>query len=152
MQDKRRGRSAPRRRAGGGKAAEARRRKGRVVGLSHLFLPSSGFEDAWRFWTQAVGLSPIESWGVGAHRAGLVALGDSHMVLSGEPVGFSEEFGYESRHGLPQVFLQVKGLDALCEEMEECGATILRKPFATHWGPRAFTAQAPDGMVVGFVE
>jgi hypothetical protein len=79
-------------------------------------------------------------------------MGDAHLLLSGAPPGPSAELGTTTRHGVPQVFLRAEGLDALCAGMKSRGAKVLREPFATHWGPRCFTVEGPDGMVVCFVE
>jgi len=125
---------------------------GRVAGIHHLFLPHGDFEEGWRFWTEVVGLPPGPTWGEGADRAGMAGLGPQHLVVSGAPPGPQPEFGTEGRRGVPQVFLRAEGLDALCAAMRERGARILREPFDTHWGPRAFSVEGPDGLVAVFVE
>jgi predicted enzyme related to lactoylglutathione lyase len=125
---------------------------GRVKGLHHLFLPVSRFGEGWEFWTRILGLEARAEWGEGTGKAGMAGLGGAHVVVSGEPAGPSPEFGYASRHGVPQVFLAAEGLDALCAAVKGRGGKVLREPFRTHWGPRCFTVEGPDGLVVGFLE
>ncbi len=141
--------------AGRGKGRPAARRRAagsRVLGLNHLFLPTQGFQASWDFWTRVVGLPAEASRGEGDHRAGLLKFGGARLLVSGEPEGFSEELGWQAEHGRPQIFVSVRGLDALCKSMKARGAHVLRGPVKTHWGPRAFSVEAPDGMVVVFVE
>ena len=125
---------------------------GSVGGVHHLFLPTGAFPECWDFWTRVVGLPAHEQWGEGADRAGMVGVGPIPMVLAGGPGGFSEEFGTENVHGRPQVMFRAEDLDALFAAMKSRGAKVVREPFRTHWGPRAFTVQAPDGLVVAFVQ
>lgn len=126
--------------------------EGRVIGLGHLFHPVPSFDEGWRFWNDIVGATAMDRWGEGESEAGFLGMGDTHAVVSGEPVGHSEETGMTSRHGDVQVFLLCENLDALHARMKSRGAKIVRAPFTTHWGQRCFTAEAPGGWVVGFTE
>jgi len=123
-----------------------------VVGLHHVFLGTGRFDDTWRFWKDVVGLAEISTWGDGAYRAGAVALGDASLVVAAEQEGRFSDLGYEIKHGTPQLFVRVRGLEAVFERMRARGAQVLREPHRTHWGARAFAVQAPERLVVVFIE
>ena len=132
-------------------AAKAAAKAG-ARGFNHVYIPTASFEAGWKFWTEVVGLEPGETWGEGEHRGGVVSLGKSGLVVAQEPAGKQAEMGYLIELGRPQVFVRVKGVDAFCEAMKARGAVVVTEPHTTHWGPRGFSVQAPDGLIVSFVE
>jgi uncharacterized glyoxalase superfamily protein PhnB len=128
-------------------------KNGAVSGLDHLYLPTADFQAAWAFWTKVAGGKETTTWGDGAHRAGVVELGACRLVVAQEtPNAGKGELGYDIVLGRPEIFLRCSGIDAVYEAMQKRGAAIVSPLHKTHWGPRAFSLQAPDGLIVSFIE
>jgi hypothetical protein len=134
------------------KAAKKAAAKAELRGLDHVYVPTASFDASWKFWSEVVGLEAGETWGEGEHRGGVLSLGKSGVVVAQEQPGTKAEMGYLIEPGRPQVFVRVKSLDVIFEGMRSRGAVVVSEPHTTHWGPRGFSVQAPDGLVVSFVE
>jgi hypothetical protein len=139
---------------GRGKAAKGKR-KGKeggaapAVEFDHLFVGTSSFAEAWRFWTHVVGLEGRAQWGNPVY-AGTLGAGASSITVAQGEEGPYEELGYEVKNGRPQVYMRAASVDKLHRAMVKRGAKVLRGPLTTHYGARCFSVEGPDGMVVVF--
>ena len=123
-----------------------------ISGLDHVFLPTRGFEKAWKFWAGAAGGEVQATWGGGAHQAGLVRVAGVDVVVTQEDeVSEQEELGYPVEHGRPVLFFAAPDLDALQRALARAGLRALRGPLTTHWGRRAMTVKAGE-LTLAFVE
>jgi hypothetical protein len=122
-----------------------------AVELDHLFLGTSDFVTSWSFWADTVGLEGLSSWGEPKY-AGSLKLGAGSITVAAGNEGPYEELKYDVRHGRPQLFLRTPDLEGLHRRMVARGARILAGPLTTHWGAKCFSAAAPDGLVVVFVQ
>jgi len=135
----------------------AKKKKAPPAGLSgvdHVYVAVKDFDAAWAFWTKVVGGSAVTTWGDGDHKAGIVSLGvGGGIVVAQESEGGGRaELGYQVVHGRPQLFVKVTAIDKVYKQMRTRGAKIVSELHKTHWGPRAFSLQGPDGMIVAFIE
>lgn len=134
------------------KAATPSTERGTIEGVHHLWVPSADFPASWRFWTEVIGLPVASKWGEGDYAAGSVLAGTAPITVAASKEGFYETLGYPIAYGRAQVFLAVKGIDAEFKRLKKAGANVVRGLHKTHWGPRAFTVEAPDGLRVVFME
>ncbi len=126
--------------------------KPEIKGLEHLYIPTGKFEDSWRFWTDVAGGKPVEQWGDGEHRSGIVVLGGQSIVIGGDDErDEDEELGYPVRHGAGTLYFSTPNIDKLYKDLANRGASIVRGPLKTHWGAKVMTVKAGDA-VVAFVE
>ena len=123
-----------------------------VTGIDHVYLASDDFDASWKFWTELVGAEATRQWGKGDHKAGIVMLGGSKLVLAQEEKGSHDDLGYTIEHGRPQLFYKVSGIASLFEQVKARGAEVVRPLHKTHWGPMGFSVLGPNGIVVAFVE
>jgi len=127
------------------------RRRGGLE-LDHLYIPTSNFDEAWKFWIEVVGLTAVRTWGEGPHRAGQATAGETRFVIARVDGGTKEEFGYTTQHGKPEIFIRTSQIDQQYNRAKSRGAKFVRALFKTHWGPRAFSVEGPDLTVVTFIE
>ncbi len=120
--------------------------------LDHLYVATGNFEAAWKFWTGVIGLPVRHQWGDGDHQAGALAFGSATVVIAQEPPSVRTEFGYATDHGRPQIFVRADDIEKTYAAVQKRGGRIVRALAKTHWGPRAFSVEAPDGLYVCFIE
>ena len=127
--------------------------KAGVTGIDHLYLATKDYATAWKFWTEIAGGTTSAVWGDAEHRAGIVNIGKTGLVVAQERSGGEKaELGYDIVYGRPQVFLKCDGIDAVYKTVRARGAKIVSTLHQTHWGPRAFSVEGPDAMIVSFLE
>ena len=127
-------------------------KKPEVKGLEHLYIPTGKFEDAWNFWTEIAGGKPLETWGDGGHRSGIVSFAGQSIVIGGDDErAEDEELGYPVRHGAATLYFSTPNLNKLYKDLANRGASIVRGPLKTHWGAKVMTVKAGDA-VIAFVE
>jgi catechol 2,3-dioxygenase-like lactoylglutathione lyase family enzyme len=104
----------------------------------------SDFEEALRFYRDALGLPVVESWDGGvvldAGRATLELLSSEHAELIDRI-----EVGERSA-GPVRFALEVEDSEATARALTDAGAKLLGGPVVTPWSHRNVRLRAPDGM------
>jgi predicted enzyme related to lactoylglutathione lyase len=111
---------------------------------SRVFLRPTDFERSFRFYAETLGLHVYREWSSGSTRGLVFFLGGGFLELSGSsPCGASESVG---------LWLQVRDVDAVGDELEEAGVDIIELPTDMPWGLREMQIRDPDGMSIMIVE
>ena len=101
-------------------------------------------ERSFRFYAETLGLHVYREWSSGSTRGVVFFLGGGFLELSGSSrAGASESVG---------VWLQVRDVDAVGEELEEAGVDIIEVPTDKPWGLREMQIRDPDGLSIVIVE
>jgi predicted enzyme related to lactoylglutathione lyase len=111
---------------------------------SRVMVHPTGFERSFRFCTESLGLHVYREWSSGSTRGVVFFLGGGFLELSGS-----------SRTGTSRsvsVWLQVRDVDALGQELEEAGVEIIELPTDKPWGLREMQIRDPDGLSFMIVE
>jgi catechol 2,3-dioxygenase-like lactoylglutathione lyase family enzyme len=102
------------------------------------------FDEALRFYRDALGLSVVEEWDGGvvldAGRATLELLSSEHAELIDRI-----EVGERSA-GPVRLALEVDDSEATAQALTDAGAKLLGGPVVTPWSHRNVRLRAPDGM------
>jgi catechol 2,3-dioxygenase-like lactoylglutathione lyase family enzyme len=111
---------------------------------SRVLLRPTDFERSFRFYAETLGLHVYREWGSGSTRGVVFFLGGGFLELSGfSPTGTSESVG---------LWLQVRDLDAVGQELEEAEVDVIEVPTDKPWGLREMQVQDPDGLRIVIVE
>jgi catechol 2,3-dioxygenase-like lactoylglutathione lyase family enzyme len=111
---------------------------------SRVLLQPVDFERSLRFYAESLGLHVYREWGSGSARGVVFFLGGGFLELSGSSrTETSESVG---------LWLQVRDVDAVGEELEEAGMDIIELPTDKPWGLREMQLRDPDGLMIVLVE
>jgi predicted enzyme related to lactoylglutathione lyase len=111
---------------------------------SRVLVRPTDFQRSLRFYAESLGLHVYRQWSSGSTRGVVFFLGGGFLELSGSsPTGASENVG---------LWMQVRDLDALGQELEEAGVEIIELPTDKPWGLREMQIRDPDGMSIVIVE
>jgi predicted enzyme related to lactoylglutathione lyase len=111
---------------------------------SRLLMHPVDFECSFRFYVQNLGLHIYREWSSGSTRGVVFFLGGGFLELSGSSrTGASESVA---------LWLQVRDVDAVGDELQEAGVDIIELPTDKQWGLREMRIRDPDGMSIVIVE
>jgi predicted enzyme related to lactoylglutathione lyase len=111
---------------------------------SRVLVHPVDFERSFRFYAENLGLHVYREWGSGSTRGVVFFLGGGFLELSGSSrTGTSESVG---------LWLQVRNVDAVGDELEEAGVDIIELPTDKPWGLREMHIRDPDGLIILIVE
>jgi predicted enzyme related to lactoylglutathione lyase len=111
---------------------------------SRVLMHPTDFERSFRFYTESLGLHVYREWSSGSTRGVVFFLGGGFLELSGSSrTGASES---------ASLWLQVRDIDAVGEELEEAGVDIIEVPTDKPWGLREMQIRDPDGLGIMIVE
>jgi catechol 2,3-dioxygenase-like lactoylglutathione lyase family enzyme len=111
---------------------------------SRLLLQPVDFERSLRFYSDTLGLHVYREWGSGSTRGVVFFLGGGFLELSGSSrTGASESVS---------LWLQVRDVDAVGQELEESGVDAIELPTNKPWGLREMQIRDPDGLRIVIVE
>jgi predicted enzyme related to lactoylglutathione lyase len=111
---------------------------------SRVLLHPRDLERSLHFYEQVLGLAVYREWGEGRYRGVVFFLGGGLLEVSGS--------GDEPVTDAVRVFLQVRDLRAVHEQLVERGVVIEEEPELKPWGLFEFLARDPDGLALVFVE
>jgi catechol 2,3-dioxygenase-like lactoylglutathione lyase family enzyme len=123
-----------------------------ILGLQHILLCPSHWDESMKFWRDALGMPVAGDWSDENHGAAALQFGDSHIIVASQEDSRDKETGFPIEPGRPYIYVKVKGLDALITSLKIRDIPILSEPVKLHWGPRIATVMDPDGVPVLFVE
>jgi predicted enzyme related to lactoylglutathione lyase len=104
----------------------------------------TNFERSFRFYAEILSLHLYREWGRGTTRGVVFFLGGGYLELSGSSrTGACESVG---------LWLQVRDIDAVGDELEEAGVDIIEPPTDKPWGLREMQVRDPDGLSIVIVE
>jgi catechol 2,3-dioxygenase-like lactoylglutathione lyase family enzyme len=111
---------------------------------SRVLLQPVDFERSLRFYAESLGLHVYREWGSGSTKGVVFFLGGGFLELSGSShTGTSESVG---------LWLQVRDVDAVGQELQEAGVDIMELPTDKAWGLREMHIRDPDGLRIVIVE
>jgi predicted enzyme related to lactoylglutathione lyase len=111
---------------------------------SRVLVHPTDFERSFRFYAESLALHVYRQWSSGATRGVVFFLGGGFLELSGSSrTGTSESIG---------LWLQVRDLDAVGEELEEAGVDVIELPTNKPWGLREMQIRDLDGLRIVIVE
>ena len=118
--------------------------------FDHLFIACADFDGSLAFYKDSLGWS-VQHQTEGAHRLAVLASdGGMSVVLSGQdvgPEGADVAGGINGRR--PTTHIKVDDIDVRFADFE--GRPDVVVPLQeTHWGPRWFVVQDPDGNLLAF--
>jgi predicted enzyme related to lactoylglutathione lyase len=111
---------------------------------SRVLLRPANLERSFRFYAQTLGLHVYREWGSGPTRGVVFFLGGGFLELSGSSEAASSE--------KVSLWLQVRDVDAVREELEGSGVDIVEPPVDKPWGLREMRVRDPDGVRLVIVE
>ena len=111
---------------------------------SRVLLRPANFERSFRFYAQTLGLHVYREWGSGPTRGVVFFLGGGFLELSGSSEAASSE--------KVSLWLQVRDVDAVREELEDSGVDIVEPPVDKPWGLREMRVRDPDEVGLVIVE
>jgi predicted enzyme related to lactoylglutathione lyase len=112
---------------------------------SRVLLRPTDFERSFRFYAESLGVHLYRQWSSGSTRRGVVFfLGGGFLELSG-----SSRTGASKSAGL---WLQVRDVDAVGDELEQAGVDIIELPTDKPWGLREMQIRDPEGLSIVIVE
>jgi predicted enzyme related to lactoylglutathione lyase len=111
---------------------------------SRVLVHPTDFERSFRFYAESLGLHVYREWSSGSTRGVVFFLGGGFLELSGSSrTGASESVG---------LWLQVRDVDSVGQELEEAGVDIIELPTDKPWGLREMQIRDPDGLIIVIVE
>ncbi len=111
---------------------------------SRVLLQPVDFERSFRFYAESLGLHVYREWDSGSTKGVVFFLGGGFLELSGSShTGTSESVG---------LWLQVRDVDAVGQELQEAGVDIMELPTDKAWGLREMHIRDPDGLRIVIVE
>jgi predicted enzyme related to lactoylglutathione lyase len=111
---------------------------------SRVLVRPTNFERSFRFYAEILSLHLYREWGRGTTRGVVFFLGGGYLELSGSSrTGACESVG---------LWLQVRDIDAVGDELEEAGVDIIEPPTDKPWGLREMQIRDPDGLSIVIVE
>jgi predicted enzyme related to lactoylglutathione lyase len=111
---------------------------------SRVLVRPTDFERSFRFYAETLGLHVYREWSGGSTRGVVFFLGGGFLELSGSSrTGASESVG---------VWLQVRDVDGVGDELDEAGVDIIELPADKPWGLREMQIRDPDGLRIVMVE
>jgi len=111
---------------------------------SRVLLRPTDFERSFRFYVRTLGLHIYREWGSGLTKGVVFFLGGGFLELSGSSEAPSTE--------KVSLWLQVRDVDALGQELEEAGVDIVEPPVDKPWRLREMRIEDPDGVRLVIVE
>src|SRR5215207_6256671 len=112
---------------------------------SRVLVRPTDFERSFRFYAETLGLHVYREWGSGSSRGVVFFLGGGFLELSG-----SSRTGAASES--VSLWLQVRDVDAVGDELEEAAVDIIELPTDKPWGLREMQIRVPDGLSIVIVE
>jgi catechol 2,3-dioxygenase-like lactoylglutathione lyase family enzyme len=123
-----------------------------VEGIDQIFIAPKDWEKSLQFWRDGLGLEVAHDWSTGDYHGATLHCGEARITLADPEPERDEEAGFPILQGRPYVYLKVKGLDAMVEDLRERGIEVISGPLDAHWGPRQATVRAPAGLYVLLLE
>jgi len=111
---------------------------------SRVLVRPTDFERSFRFYAESLGLHVYREWSSGSIRGVVFFLGGGFLELSGS----SRTEACES----VALWLQVRDVDAVRDELEEAGVDIVELPTDKPWGLREMQIRDPDRLGIVIVE
>ena len=113
-----------------------------------LALTVSDFDQAVRFYRDALGLPVVESWDEPTGSGVVLAAGRATLELlsTGQAEVVDEVEVGRRTTGPVRLALEVADSERTAADLEAAGAEVLGGPVLTPWGHRNIRLQAPDGM------
>jgi catechol 2,3-dioxygenase-like lactoylglutathione lyase family enzyme len=111
---------------------------------SRVLLRPRDLERSLRFYEQTLGLAVYREWGRGRERGVVFFLGGGFLEVSGSSA--------DPPSDALRLFLQVRDLRALRQELEAKGVVVAEEPEVKPWGLFEMVARDPDGLALVFVE
>jgi predicted enzyme related to lactoylglutathione lyase len=111
---------------------------------SRVLVRPIDFERSFRFYARVLDLHVYREWGSGPTKGVVFFLGGGFLELSG-----SSRTRISQSAGL---WLQVRDVDAVGDELEEAGVDIVERPTDKPWGLREMQVRDPDGLTIVIVE
>ena len=113
-----------------------------------LALTVSDFDQAVRFYRDALGLPVVESWDEPTGSGVVLAAGRATLELlsTGQAEVVDEVEVGRRTAGPVRLALEVADSERTAADLEAAGAQVLGGPVLTPWGDRNVRLQAPDGM------
>ena len=111
---------------------------------SRVLLRPSDLERSLRFYGETLGLAVYRAWGEGEVRGVVFFLGGGLLEVSGS--------GDDAPSDAIRLFLQVRDLDAVHQQLVRKGVAIEEEPERKPWGLLELVARDPDGVALVFVE
>jgi predicted enzyme related to lactoylglutathione lyase len=111
---------------------------------SRVLVHPTDFERSFRFYTESLALHVYRQWSSGSTRGVVFFLGGGFLELSGSSrTGASESVA---------LWLQVRDVDTVGQELEEAGVDIIELATNKPWGLREMQIRDPDGLRIVIVE
>jgi len=111
---------------------------------SRVLVRPTDFERSFRFYAETLGLHVYREWSSGSTRGVVFFLGGGFLELSGSSrTAASESVG---------VWLQVRDVDGVGDELDEAGVDIIEVPTDKPWGLREMQIRDQDGLRIVIVE
>ena len=111
---------------------------------TRVLVHPTDFERSFRFYAETLGLHVYREWSSGSTRGVVFFLGGGFLELSGSSrLGVSESVA---------LWLQVRDVDAVGDELEEAGVEIIELATDKPWGLREMQIRDPDGLRIVIVE
>jgi predicted enzyme related to lactoylglutathione lyase len=111
---------------------------------SRVLVRPADFERSFRFYAESLGLHVYREWSSGPTRGVVFFLGGGFLELSGSSrTEASESVG---------LWLQVRDVDTVGDELEEAGVDVIELPTDKPWGLREMQIRDPDGLRIVIVE
>jgi predicted enzyme related to lactoylglutathione lyase len=107
---------------------------------SRVLLRPTDFEQTVEFYRDRLGLAIYREFGSGI----VFFLGGGFLEVSGRSDG-------PAGPNL-QLWMQVRDVDATCQELADAGVTVLRAPRTEPWGLREAWVADPDGVRIAVIE
>jgi methylmalonyl-CoA/ethylmalonyl-CoA epimerase len=106
------------------------------------------FEQAVRFYRDALGLEQIEDWSSDEGKVILLSAGRATLELLDEAQAELVDRIEAGRRvaGTVRLALEVEDSDTIARRLVDAGAQTMAEPVATPWGDRNARVEAPDGM------
>jgi len=111
---------------------------------SRVLLRPRDLERSLRFYEQTLGLAVYREWGRGRERGAVFFLGGGLLEVSSSSA--------DPPSDALRLFLQVRDLRALRQDLEAKGVVVAEEPEVKPWGLLEMVARDPDGLALVFVE
>lgn len=117
-------------------------------------ITTSDYERMTKFYFEALGIPPAQTWENGQGRAVILNMGTATLEIFDETQAATiDQIEVGKRvTGLVRFALQVPDLKSAVERLLAHGATMVHPPVVTPWGDTNARFQDPDGMQITLFE
>ncbi len=115
---------------------------------------TSDYERMTKFYFEALGIPPVQTWDNGQGRAVILDMGDTTLEIFDETQAatINQIEAGKRTSGQVRFALQVPDLKSAVERLLAHGATMVHPPVVTPWGDTNARFQDPDGMQITIFE